>query len=97
MTLLSFDARLTNQFDSVFIDGAVQTPKKLYDVRVSTSRTRNTVMLRDGTGKNKSVFLEGMKASCFFADFDRFGKEQSHITVVDALRILAEPHIQHWQ
>lgn len=97
MTLISFNARLTNQFDSVFIDGAVQVPEKQYDIRVSTSRTRNAVVLRDGKGLNKSVFLEGMKASCFFADLERFGKEQPHITVIDALRILAEPHVQHWK
>jgi hypothetical protein len=97
MTILNFDARLTNQFDSVFINGEVKSPEKKYDVRILTSRTNNTVTLRDGTGANESVFLQGFKAGCFFNDFDRFGKECPHTPVVDALRILAAPHIAHWK
>ena len=97
MDLVHFSARLTNQFDSVFADGENRASTKKFDIRLTTSRTEGTVLIRDGEGANESVLLEGERAENFFQSFTVFGKANPKVPAVEALRLLAEPYITHWK
>ena len=85
---------LQSQFDSIFAKEPIA--QKEHDVRVKTSRTRNLVILKDGSGINSDVTLEGSRAKDFFESFDRLGRDHPTLTVPEALRMLASPYIADW-
>ena len=92
--MLHAQVGLSEQFNAVFGDS---TQPKEHNVRITSSRSTNKVVIHDACGVNTAVALTDAKATTYFGEFDRLKKERSNLTIQSALNLLAQPYIQHWK
>lgn len=65
-------------------------------VSVTICRTLPTVTIKDESGINQDIFMDGEDAQEFIGAFDGLIEEAPDVLFVDALKHLALPWVEQW-
>jgi hypothetical protein len=64
------------------------------DISITLSRTFETVCIKDDTGEQDDIFMQGHEAANFIEQLDKLAEDAPNVLLSDAIKHLAKPYIE---